>query len=442
VADTTKGLPNRWLIAIMGTLLQVSLGTVYAWSYFQKPIMAQFGWNNTQVMWIFSLAICMLGLAAAWGGIYLAKFGPRKLAVTGAVMYGAGYLLAALAMQMKSLPLFYLSYGVFGGIGLGLGYVTPVATSAKWFPDRKGFITGMVVMGFGLGALVMSKVIAPMLMELTDKNLVQVFLCAGVVLLVLGAVAASFMQNPPSGFVPAGYTPPVATASAQAADDALTAKECILSSRFLLLWLFFFANICVGIMFIGMQSPMVQDLLKATDPYAGVDKDVAKAALAAAGATLIAISSIFNGVGRFFWGGLSDKAGRVTTFRMILGTQVAVFVALVFVKSPLLFGVLVCYVLLCYGGGFGTAPSMVLTVFGVRLMPVVYGVLLTAWSSAGVIGPQIAARIKDAWPDKAGVYTFSVGVVILLAGFVLTLFVNDTPFQKTAWANRRLAGKP
>jgi OFA family oxalate/formate antiporter-like MFS transporter len=418
------------LIAIMGTVLQICLGTVYAWSYFQKPVMAEFGWNNTQVMWIFSLAICMLGLAAAWGGINLAKFGPRKLALAGAILYGSGYLLAALAMHVKSLPLFYLSYGLIGGVGLGLGYVTPVATSAKWFPDRKGFITGMVVMGFGLGALVMSKVIAPTLMEMTGKNLTQVFLYTGVILLVLGVAAASFMQNPPAGFVPAGYVPPASSASSQAADDALTAKDCILSGRFWFIWLFFFSNICAGIMFIGMQSPMLQDLLKVTAKYTGMDESAAKAALAGAGATLIAISSIFNGVGRFFWGGLSDKIGRVNTFRIILGTQVAVFAVLIIVKSPLLFGVLVCYVLLCYGGGFGTAPSTVLTVFGARLMPVVYGTLLTAWSTAGIVGPQVAARIKDLSPDKAPLYTFSVGAAILLFGLVWTCFVNDAPFRK------------
>lgn len=414
----------------MGTVLQICLGTVYAWSYFQKPVMVEFGWNNTQVMWIFSLAICMLGLAAAWGGINLAKFGPRKLALAGAILYGSGYLLAALAMHVKSLPLFYLSYGLIGGVGLGLGYVTPVATSAKWFPDRKGFITGMVVMGFGLGALVMSKVIAPTLMEMTGKNLTQVFLYTGVILLVLGVAAASFMQNPPAGFVPAGYVPPATSASSQAADDALTAKDCILSGRFWFIWLFFFSNICAGIMFIGMQSPMLQDLLKVTAKYTGMDESAAKAALAGAGATLIAISSIFNGVGRFFWGGLSDKIGRVNTFRIILGTQVAVFAVLIIVKSPLLFGVLVCYVLLCYGGGFGTAPSTVLTVFGARLMPVVYGTLLTAWSTAGIVGPQVAARIKDLSPDKAPLYTFSVGAAILLFGLVWTCFVNDAPFRK------------
>ncbi|MEI6970944.1 MAG: OFA family MFS transporter [bacterium] len=428
--------PDRWLVAIMGTVLQLCLGTVYAWSYFQKPIMAEFGWTNTQVMWIFCLAICFLGLAAAWGGINLSRFGPRRLAIWGGVLYGVGYLLAALAMKMASLPLFYLAYGVIGGIGLGLGYVTPVATAARWFPDKKGLITGMVVMGFGLGALVMSKVIAPLLMDLTHNNLVQVFLYTGLALLVLGASAGSFMKNPPAGYLPAGYVPPASSAARQAADEAMTAIDCIVSGRFMVMWLFFFANICAGIMFIGMQSPMLQDLLKVTGKYAGMTPDAAKVALASAGATLIAISSIFNGVGRLFWGGLSDRIGRVNTFRVILATQVLVFVALIFVKSPILFGALVCYVLLCYGGGFGAAPSTVLTVFGQRHMPVVYGTILTAWSAGGILGPQIAARIADMAPDRATVYTFGVEAAILLSGVLLTFLVDDKPHHKKTSASR------
>jgi MFS transporter, OFA family, oxalate/formate antiporter len=421
---------NRWLIAIMGTLLQVCLGTVYAWSFFQKPIMAEFGWNYAQVMWIFSLAICFLGLSAAWGGINLARIGPTRLAMAGGVLYGLGYLFAALAMQQKSLVLFKIAFGVIGGCGLGLGYVTPVATAAKWFPDKKGFITGMVVMGFGLGALFMSKVLAPILMTSLDGHLVSVFGCIGITMLILATAAGSFMRNPPAGYVPAGYTPPATSSIAQAAGDATTVKDCLVSRPFITLWLFFFANICAGIMFIGMQSPMLQDLLKVGKKYANLDPAAAKIALAGAGATLIAISSLFNGVGRFFWGGLSDTIGRVNTFRIILGSQILVFAGLTQVTNPWVFGVLVCYVLLCYGGGFGTAPSTVLTIFGARLMPVVYGILLTAWSTAGIVGPQIAARIKDRFPAQAPLYTFTLCASILALGFLLTFWAHDKPFHK------------
>jgi len=254
----SKSVGNRWLIAIMGTTLQLALGTVYAWSYFQKPIMTSFGWSNVTVMWIFSLSICFLGLSAAWGGIKLAKFGPRKLAVTGAILWASGWLIGALAMSMQSVVLLYIGYGVIGGCGLGLGYVTPVATAAKWFPDKKGFITGMVVMGFGLGALIMSKLIAPGLMADFDsilKNipavayvdgvlvdeaikaslqgqLVHVFMYAGIIMFCIAFPAAMVLKNPPAGYVPEGYTPPVKSAAAQGGEDKLTVKACITSSKF------------------------------------------------------------------------------------------------------------------------------------------------------------------------------------------------------------------
>jgi len=415
---------NRWLIAIMGTVLQLVLGTVYAWSYFQKPIMETFNWSNVQVMWIFSISICALGLAAAWGGMNLGKIGPKKLAVTGVIMWGASWLISALAMSIHSLPLFYLGFGIIGGMGLGFGYVTPVATAAKWFPDKKGFVTGMVVMGFGLGALVLSKIIAPVIMNAVDGNLVTAFVYIGIVMLVLGLPAALTMKNPPAGFVPAGYTPPAQSAAAKASEEAVSAKEAIISSKFFKMWLILFFNVSAGIMFIGLQSPMLQDILKKS----GSALDIA--GLAAAGATLIAISSLFNGIGRFFWGGLSDKIGRTEAFRLILGTQLLVFVALVWVANPWIFGIMVCYVLLCYGGGFGTMPSFVLDVFGAKLMPVVYGTILTAWSMAGIVGPQIAAIIKDKFPDNAGVYTFSAGAVILALGLLISFTLNNRSFSE------------
>ncbi len=153
--------PNRWLVAVMGTLLQLCLGTVYAWSYFQKPLVTSFNWSNTQAAWAFSLAIFFIGFSAAWGGMNLDKYGPKKLAILGAALYGLGWILGGFALSRQSLVLLYLGYGIVGGSGLGLGYVTPVATVAKWFPDKKGLVTGMVIMGFGFGALVLSKVIAP-----------------------------------------------------------------------------------------------------------------------------------------------------------------------------------------------------------------------------------------------------------------------------------------
>jgi MFS transporter, OFA family, oxalate/formate antiporter len=421
--------PNRWLVAIMGTLMMLALGTVYAWSGFQKPVMAANNWTNSQAAWAFSLAIFFLGAAASWGGINLPKYGPRKLAMTGGALFGIGYFISAYALSIKSIPLFYAGYGVIGGIGLGLGYVTPVATAAKWFPDRKGFITGMVVMGFGFGALVMSKILAPLFLDMTGGNLSLVFSYIGVVMLIITLPAGYCLVNPPQGYVPQGYTPPSVTSFAQASQDSISAKQSILSMKFLLIWIVFFFNINAGIMFIGFQSPLLQDLLKKTMDPAALSDPAIIAALASSGATLIAFSSICNGLGRFLWGALSDKLGRVQVFRLILGSQFIVFVALMFVNSPVVFSLLVCYVLLCYGGGFGSMPSFVLDVFGPKLMAVVYGAVLTAWGCAGITGPQIVAYLKDNYPTQATQYTFILGAVFLFLGFLITFALGNDKFD-------------
>ena len=384
---------NRWLIAGMGTLLQLCLGTVYAWSYFQKPLVTGYGWRNTQVAWTFSLAIGFLGLAAAAGGILLPRFGPRKLAVTGSLLYGAGYLLAALALRLHSLPLLWLGYGVVGGIGLGLGYVTPVATVAKWFPDKKGLVTGMVVMGFGFGALLMSKVIAPVLVA--HFQLPEVFAGAGVAVGVTGLVAAAGLRNPP--------------------DTPVTSIELsglpLGSRQFLLMWLVFFCNIVAGISIISFQSPLLQDLWRGPNPVA-------------AGATLIAVSSVFNGLGRLCWGGWSDRFGQLVTFRIMLATQVVAFGALMVAGNPWLFGALICYVLLCYGGGFGVMPAFVLNTFGPVRMPVMYGCILTAWSAGGIVGSQMVALLKDRFGAQAAGYAFGLGAGLLALGLGVSLLLR------------------
>ncbi len=449
---------NRWLIAIMCTLLMIVLGTIYAWSFFQNEIVLTFGWSTKMVAWVFSANILFLGFAAAWGGINLQKFGATKLAIIGAFLYGIGFLLGALAFKIGNYPLLILGFGIIGGIGIGLGYVTPVVSASKWFPDKQGLVTGMVVMGFGLGALLMSKVIAPYFMrsyfaikntipkELIDKalkqqigenellnerlllqpELVNSFLLIGIVILILGVISAFFVKQPPSGFIPDGYIPPTIKAT-QSKSVEYTAIQAIKTKKFVLMWLILFINVTAGIMFISFQSPLMQDLWKNFRPEA------TNAVLVSIGGTLIAISSLFNGIGRFFWGGMSDKIGRIQTFRLIIGTQLLVFIILLFVKNPYLFGVLVCYVLLCYGGGFGTMPSFVRDIFSVKLMPVVYGVILTAWALGGVIGPQIVAFMKDfhvANPLDAAFYSFISGAVLLAIGFIISMTLNNKPINE------------
>jgi OFA family oxalate/formate antiporter-like MFS transporter len=418
---------NRWLIAAMGTVLMLCLGTVYAWSFFQDLLVRQFkgdfGWSNTEVAWIFSFAILFLGVTAAWGGTWLPKIGPRRMAMAGGFLFALGYAIGAFALGIKSLVLLYLGYGVVGGIGLGLGYVTPVATVSKWFPDRKGLATGMVIMGFGLGALFMSKVLAPAFLAMTGGvSLVPVFLLLAAIFLVLGVGSAWFMQNPPAGWLPRGYTPPGANASG--ADAPAPASKAIFSSRFILMWVVFFCNITAGISIISFQSPLLQSLLKSSDA------SLSAAALAGFGATLIAVSSLFNGAGRFFWGAVSDRIGRAQTFRIMLGSGIIVFALLSFIGNAWLFAVLACWVLLCYGGGFGSMPAFIGDVFGQRLMPAVYGAVLTAWSAGGIVGPQIVAVLKDRVPDRASTLSFMVSGAFVVVGFVLALFLSNGRFNE------------
>jgi OFA family oxalate/formate antiporter-like MFS transporter len=401
-------MPNRWTICLLGTALQVCLGTAYAWSYFQKPLSDAFGWSNSMTAWAFCLAICFLGLSAAWGGMQLARFGPQRLAMAGGALFGLGWLLGALALALRSPTLLFLGYGVVGGCGLGLAYVTPVATVARWFPDRKGLATGVVIMGFGLGALAMSKLFAPLLVAHFQAGggdmqavLAKVFAALGAIFLVLTLPLGWFMRNPPPGYAPAGSAPPD--------NGQLTVRTCILSRRFAVMWLVFFCNITAGIAIIGFQSPLFQDLWRAHDSSLDTGR------LASYGATLIAATSLFNGFGRFAWGGLSDRIGRRRAFSLMLGSQI-----------------LCCWILLCYGGGFGAMPSFILDVFGARLMPVVYGCILTAWSAAGIVGPQLVAVIRDTWPQQAGRYTFFVGAGFVTLGFLATFLLSNRPFARRA----------
>ena len=402
---------KRWFIAVMATLVHLCLGTVYAWSFFQKTVSETFGWSNSETAWAFSLAIFMLGVTASWGGQNLQKFGPRKLALIGAFLYAFGYIISYFALQNESLWLLYFGYGIVGGIGLGLAYVTPVATVSKWFPDKQGLVTGMVVMGFGLGALLMSKLLAPIFLEYFEKDLAKTFLAIGITLLVLLPFFANFLNLP------------VEEKTTEISAEKLSATKEILSPNFIFIWLIFMFNVVAGMIFISFQSPLLQDLLKAENV------NIDTATLEKSGATLIAISALFNGLGRFFWGSISDKLGRVTTFRLLLLIEMGVFASLIFIKSPILFSVGVCLILLNYGGGFGVLPSLIKDFFGTKLMPIVYGAALTAWGVGGILGPQITAYMKDHFAENAGLYAYKVALVLIALGIGLSFFVKNKKAQ-------------
>ena len=393
-------------VLIAGAVLQLCLGTVYAFSYFQKPLMAAFGWNNAQVAWVFSLALFCLGCSAALAAPLLKRFGPRPLALTGILLYAGSWIAAGVALQLRSLPLLQALFGMAGGIGLGLGYVTPVATVVGWFPRRKGLAAGIVVMGFGLGALLMSKLLAPFLMQLSHNALPIVFRDIGLLLLALGIPAALLLARPP-----------VATSATAAAPVAH--YHSFPSRSFIAVWTLFFCNITAGVVFIAFQSPLFQDFLSQRHPAWSVER------LAAQGATLIALSALCNGLGRLIWGRVSDRLGSLVTFRVLLLAQVGIFLLLMTTAHQLVFAIGVCAVLLCYGGGFGAMPSLIVDLYGPVATPRAYGLVLTAWGVAGMLGPAVAAYLRD--HALSHNYLFAFAAAMLLAGFVASRGLAQPP---------------
>ena len=404
--------------------LQICLGTVYAWSFFQTLLVRQLGWTFTETAWAFSITIFSLGLSAAWAGLALPRLGPRKLALAGSAMFSGGYLIGSFALEMNLLMLFYVGYGVIGGAGIGLGYVTPVATAAKWFPDHKGMATGVTVMGFGVGAFLLSMMLAPVLVVQTQHDLTMVFFWLGIIFACILIPVSLLMCDPPSDFDPTKSAGETAPDSQQPDPEPVPpVRACLTSPEFAVMWIVFFFNIAAGISVISFQSPLLQDVWGLADP--SLEPEV----LGEYGAKLIAVTSLCNGVGRLLWGLLSDRIGRVRVFRILLGSQVVVFGMLMTETNPWIFSALVCYVLLCFGGGFATMPSFVVDVFGTERMSAIYGTILTAWAAAGVFGPLYVGHLKDQYPDRAVTYCFLIGVVMLVLGFIFTYLLRDDRIQ-------------
>ncbi len=405
---------HRIAIAFFCTMLQICFGTVYAWSFFQTMLVRQSGWTHTETAWAFSIAIFCLGTSAAWAGSALGRLGPRRLALAGSIMFSGGYAIASLALRLDFLPLFYVGYGVIGGAGIGLGYVTPVATVAKWFPDMKGLVTGIVVMGFGVGALLLSKGLAPFLVVRTEGDLAMVFLWLGIIFAAILIPCSLALSDPTAPAKASGGASPITDTNEP--DSTLPYLK---SGQFIIMWTVFFFNIAAGISVISFQSELLQEV------WGLADATIEPAVLAEYGATLIAASSVCNGVGRLFWGLLSDRIGRVKVFRILLASQMVVFGVLMTESNPWVFSVLVCYVLLCFGGGFATMPPYILDVFGTEKMSRMYGVILTAWAAAGIFGPLYVGYLKDSYPDRAVLYCFLIGILMLCAGYLFSYLLND-----------------
>lgn len=396
-------------------VLHLCFGTVYAWSFFQLRLVDYLGWSFTETSISFGLTIFSLGLSAAWAGAMLPKVGPRILALAGSIMFCGGYFIGSWALATDNVALFLFGMGFIGGTGLGFGYVVPVATVAKWFPAAKGLSTGLVVMGFGLGALFLSKILAPILLIHTEDDLADTFLWLGIFFSCVLIPASVLVTNPKASMEQTtGAVQQIYTEE----DEPRYVLRCIKSREYLVMWLIFFFNIAAGISVISFQDPLLRDVWQFTDST--VDPET----LAIYGANLIAASSVCNGLGRLLWGLLSDHLGRVFVFRFLLASQIVVFGILMTERNPWVFSILVCYIMLCFGGGFAVMPSFVLDVFGSKKMSFLYGLILTAWSFAGIIGPLYVGYLKDNYPNKTVIYCFLIGVVFLSLGCVFSILLN------------------
>lgn len=370
-----KKVKNRWLIAASAVGIHISIGSVYAWSVYTKPLIEKFGWGLKETQFTFSLAIFFLGLSAAFLGHYLEKHGPRKSGLLAAIFFGIGIAGSGLAIKLESLPLLYLFYGVFGGIGLGVGYITPVSSLVKWFPDRRGLATGLAIMGFGFAALISSPIIVKMLASVGIAN---TFFIMGTVYFAIIFASSRYLEAPPKGWVPKGFEDKGGTVKKKINADLsqLTANEAVKTTRFWYLWLMLFINITCGIAIISVASPMAQE-------YAGLT--------AVAAATMVGIMGLFNGVGRIGWASFSDYIGRPNMFTIFFSVQIVAYFLLPTATNPVYFQALVFLILSCYGGGFATIPAYIGDMFGTKQLGAIHGYILTAWAAAGMAGPLFAA---------------------------------------------------
>ncbi|MCV9386192.1 L-lactate MFS transporter [Reichenbachiella ulvae] len=396
-------IKNRWLIAASAVGIHVSIGAVYAYSVLKKPLLEGIGWEFKQTAWAFSIAILFLGLSAAFLGRKVEKMGPRKSGMLAASFYGVGLVLAGLAIQLESVYLFYLGYGVISGIGLGVGYICPVSTLVKWFPDRRGLATGLAIMGFGFGALLASSIIQFLIVNV---GLAFTFYILGVAYFVIMMSSAQYLAPPPADWVPEGFEADGKTESKKKIKTDLaqvSSIEALSTVRFYYLWLMLFLNVTCGIAVISIASPLSQEIAGLTP---------------VAAAAMVGAMGLFNGLGRIGWASFSDVIGRPMTYTAFFVLQIGAFFLLPQTTNAVVFQVLVFLILTCYGGGFASIPAYIGDVFGTKNLSAIHGNILTAWAAAGLVGPQLAAYVREA----TGSYTQTLYIFAGL--FVLALVIS------------------
>jgi MFS family permease len=426
---------NRWLVPPAALAIHLSIGQAYAFSVFKLPLTKVLGitqpapgdWTQPELAWIFTIAIVFLGLSAAVFGRWLERAGPRKSGVVAALCWAAGFLVSAIGVRLHNIWLLYLGYGVLGGCGLGLGYITPVSTLIKWFPDRRGMATGMAIMGFGGGAMIGAP-LADLLMKHyatpTSVGVGQTFVTMGLIYFVAMMAGAFLFRVPPPGFTMA---PPVRRSRALTVEHAalrppmitlrhVHVDEAWKTPQFWLLWAVLFLNVSAGIGILEQASPMIQEMFKGR-------------VTASAAAGFVGLLSLFNMGGRFGWSSLSDRIGRQRTYGAFFTLGPLLYITLPFagrIGSVLLFVAAAALIITMYGGGFATVPAYLSDLFGTQFVGAIHGRLLTAWSAAGVAGPVLVNYIRE-YQIQHGVpaaQAYNVTMYLMAGLLVVGFFCN------------------
>ncbi len=423
-ASTTQ--VNRWLIPVGAVGVHICIGSVYAWSTFNRPIQAIFPtapWWFSPPYITFTTALVLLGLSAAFGGPWVESRGPRVAATAAALFFGTGLLIGGAGLALQQSFLVFLGMGVIGGIGCGLGYIAPVSTLVKWFPDRRGMATGMAIMGFGGGAFLAGY----LNVYLMDRiGVARTIMALGAIYLVIMLIGAAILQRPPEGWKPEGWIPQAAL-NKMITDRSVSRNDAVSTAQFYLLWAILFINVTAGIGILAQASPMMQDLFQKTAKEA---------------AAVVSVISLFNAGGRFFWASSSDFIGRRNTYTLFFAVQFILFLLIpgfAAQGSWVIFEASLFVVFTMYGGGFATIPAFLADIFGPDNVGAIHGAVLTAWSAAAVVGPviitELSKQAKSALaPGASKVHIYDTPLQVLAAmlavGFVLTLLVR--PLRKQA----------
>ncbi len=420
---------NRWFIPVGAVAVHICIGSVYAWSTFNRPIHALFPddpWWFSPPYTTFTMALMCLGLSAALAGPWVERRGPRIAATAAALFFGIGLVIGGIGLALRQSVLVFLGMGVIGGIGCGLGYIAPVSTLVKWFPDRRGMATGMAIMGFGGGAFLAGYL---NVFFIDRVGVARTVIALGATYLVVMLIGARILRRPPEGWQPEGWVPPEKT-NAMIAETSLTRNQALRRVQFYLLWGILFINVTAGIGILAQASPMMQDLFQKT-PLAA--------------AAVVSLISLFNAGGRFFWASCSDYIGRRNTYLVFFVVQFILFLFIPGLAAQAnwgLFEASLFVVFTMYGGGFATIPAFLADIFGPDNVGAIHGALLTAWSAAAVAGPFIITELSNRakahlapGASKVHIYDQPLEVLagLLAVGFLLTLLVR--PLRKSGAVN-------